>query len=178
MKKINDLLFIIENYIGVKECNGLSTEEELAAFLGNKGLSDNIDDALYLLNNEKSCYNWLSLNTVNSLLEFRRCKDEQDLCDFLDGKYNDSIEKMHSRGLHTLGVFNGFEQELKVSFISPISISLLSSLKEKSPVLKSRCMALFEEKSSVDDIIRNCVQNRSSVQTQNESRFKSQLHEH
>ena len=153
---INDLLFVIENHKGYREQNLLSTLEEFFAFLNDRGMSDVIDDIDFLLKNEKSGFQWKTLNTVHSVLEFRRCRDEQDLCSFLTGKYNDSLEKMTERGLHTFGRFGDFELKISAQGFSPFSISLLRSLKEKNPAINECCAALFESRKSLDDIIRDC----------------------
>lgn len=160
LEKISDLLLVIENYKGISEHNALSTKEEFLNLLSKKGFGDFVADAEFLLDNERSCFEWKSLGFAGGLLEFRRCRDENDLCAFLDGKHNDSIEKMENRGLHTFGAFNSFKYDIPVSSISPASISLLSTLQHKNPSIKERCQALFSEKSSLDDIIKNCVQNQ------------------
>lgn len=174
---INDLLFVIENHKGISENNMLSTKKEFLNFLTNKGLSDLVDDVDFLLENENSGVQWKSLNIIDGLLEFRRCRDEQDLCDFLDGKYNDSVEKMNERNLHSFGLFSDFKWDVIVSSFSPASISLLSSLKEKNAALNDRCRVLFSQKSSLDDIIRNCVQNHNGYLKQAELHVKSSFRE-
>lgn len=151
-----DLLFVIENYKGRSEQNMLSTTEEFLNFLHNIGLSDCVNDVNFLL--ENSGFQWKSLNTAGNLIEFRRCHDELDLCEFLSGRYNDSLEKMQERNLHTFGPFDSFNWDVSVASFSPMSLSVLNALKEKYPRLEERCRILFSEKSSLDDIIKNCVQ--------------------
>lgn len=167
---INDLLLIIENCQGCNESNMLSTKEEFTAFLQHKGMIDLVDDVAFLLDNDNAKFSWKSLNTVTGVLDFRCCRDERDLCHFLDGEYNDSKGKMRDRGLHTFGSFGDFEWNVSSSAFSPRSISMLSALRKGNPDLEARCNKLFAEKSSLDDIIRNCSNYQSNLKQSGISR--------
>lgn len=178
MNDFKDLLFIIENYRGRSEHNMLFTKEEFTAFLCNKGLSDCVEDVAFLLDHESSYNKWRSMNLPGISLEFRRCNGEQDLCNYLEGKYNDSVAKMSERGLHPFDPFCCFKWDISVASFSPLSLSSIISLKEKYPSLNERCQALFSEKSSLDDIIKNCVQSQSTFLNCSDSHTRFSAREH
>lgn len=119
MKGFNNLLFVVENHRGSSERNVLYTKDEFLSHLKKLNCNAFAEDIQFLLSNQKTAFQWKSLTLEGATLDFRMCRDERDLQDFLRGAYNDSVDKMAARGLTPAASGDGFHWENAVHAFSP-----------------------------------------------------------
>ena len=158
---ITDLIVTIENYRGFSEHNRLFSKDEFFSFLKKRGLEEFVDDIGFLLNDSMFRFNWKSLSFPFGVLEFRCCHDIADLCSFMSGKYNDSLEKMEARGSLGLGKSTSFTWDMSPK-LSPGVNSFLARQEEQYPLLGVLMRKYFAKRPSLDDVISDCNKARGT----------------
>ena len=161
---VTDLVLTIENYRGLSEHNRLFSKEEFFSFLKQRGLEDFVDDIGFLLKDSSFRFDWKSLSFPFGVLEFRCCCDVSDLCSFLSGEFNDSLEKMEARGVLGLGKSASFSWDMS-SELSPKVHLFLARQEDQYPLLGKLRRKHFVKKPTLDDVISSCKNVRTSEQS-------------
>lgn len=106
--KLTDVLLVTQS-CREREINFISTIDE---FIAEQCVNDSpeVADMLRRIVNDARPYQWDGFYAAeeNKTFEMRFCQSQEDLLEFLSGKYNDSVEKMETRLPGTAGMYSSW----------------------------------------------------------------------